>query len=99
MRFDIRCPTLAAAAVFLAVYLVCFGLYAVAQEPMMAAGSYVLHFDLTGMNRFITWGSFFAGLVFGTASPAAVAAAFGALYNRLLDRTPTPAARRERVRA
>ena len=99
MKLDVRCLACANAAVFAVVYLICFGLYAVAEAPMMAAASYVLHLDLTSMSRFITWGSFFAGLAFWTAFAAAVAAAFGVFYNRLLERAPAPAAPRERVRA
>ena len=93
MRLDVRCLALASTAVFGAMYLVCFGLYTLAQGPMMAAASYVLHLDLTGTSRFITWGSFFAGLVFWTVLPAAVAATFGWFYNRLLDQPAALAVR------
>ena len=43
-----------------------------------------------GESRLITWGSFFAGLVFGTALLAAAAAESGWLYNRLPDRRERP---------
>ena len=49
----------------------------------MAATSYLIHADLTGIARPLTWGSFVTGLVFWTIVPAAVMAAACAIYNRL----------------
>lgn len=55
----------------------------VAPGSTAAFFSYLLHVDLTGLARQISWGSFFAGLL-GTGFVSALfAAAVAGLYNRL----------------
>jgi small-conductance mechanosensitive channel len=70
--------------------LACMTLIGINAAAFMAAASYLVHADLTGVARPITAGSFITGLVFWTVVPAAVAAAFAAIHNRLL---PTAAGR------
>ena len=97
MRLHVRALTLASAVISAIAYAVCFGLYAVAREATTRCFSYVLHLDLTGVTRIITWGSFFAGLVFWTVAMAVVAAALGWLYNRVAAPEQVPITRGERA--
>lgn len=74
-------------------------MYAAAPEATARFFSYVMHLDLTGINEIITWGSFFAGLVFWTIAMGVIAASVGWLYNLVATPAPLPERRRERVSA
>jgi len=66
------------------VFTICAVAVALAPELSVASASYLIHLDLSGLARSITWGSFFAGLIcwgLGTGLVFATAAAF---YNRFL---------------
>ena len=66
-------------------FTICALLVALAPEATAALFSYLLHIDLTGLVRKLTWGSFFAGL-FGVSLTMAIAAAVTAwLYNRAAE--------------
>jgi hypothetical protein len=47
----------------------------------------VLHLDLTGLARQLTWGSFATGLVCASLAVMFVVALLGALYNRFAAAT------------
>jgi hypothetical protein len=97
MRLDVKALTVVAAVISAVIYAVCCGFYAAAPEATARFISYVLHLDLTGISQIITWGSFFAGLVFWTATAALAAAVLAWLYNRLAAPEGARVARRERA--
>ena len=65
------------------LFAICAFFVAIAPEATMAFFSYLLHVDLTGLARPITWAGFFAG-VLGVGLGMALAAGVAAwLYNRI----------------
>lgn len=83
MRLDTRAFALAVGAATSIVFTICAFFVAVAPGSTAAFFSYLLHVDLTGLARPISWGSFFAGLL-GTGFVSALfAAAVAGPYNRL----------------
>ncbi len=83
MRLDTRAFALAVGVATAAVFTICAFFVAVAPGSTAAFFSYLLHVDLTGLARPISWGSFFTGLL-GTGFVSALfAAAVAWLYNRL----------------
>ncbi len=83
-KLDLRALAITTGIVSGVLALACLGLVAINAAAFMAAVSYLVHADLTGVARPLTAGSFITGLVFWTVVPAALAAAFGAIYNRLV---------------
>ena len=84
MRLNTAALALAAGITTAVVYAVCSLVVAVAPGSATAVISYVLHLDLTGLARPLTWGSFAAGTVCVSLAVAFVVALLGALYNRLV---------------
>ncbi len=83
MKLDIRAFAFAIGGVTAAVFAICAFFIAVAPGSTAAFFSFLLHVDLTGIARPISWGSFFGGLI-GTGLVAALfAAAVAGFYNRL----------------
>lgn len=73
----------AAGLIWAAGYSLCAAAVALAPAQTAAAFSYVMHIDLTGLSRAITWGSYFGGLIVSTLVIATYAGAIGGLYNLL----------------
>jgi uncharacterized protein DUF5676 len=71
--------------------IVCSTAVAIAPEATAAFVGYVIHVDLTGFSRTLTWSSFVGGLLFWSMGTAIVFAAAGALYNRIARRMIIPA--------
>lgn len=86
---DSRAFGLAAGTVAAVLYTLCALGVALAPEATVAFFSSILHIDLTGLARPLTWGSFFTGLLCWTIGVGIVFAAAGALYNRFLHRVPS----------
>ena len=87
MRLDSRAFGLAAGAMAAVLFTVCA--FAVAVAPAWTTGlaSALLHLDLSGMARTITWVSFFMGLACWAIVIGLTFAAVGGLYNRFHART------------
>ncbi|WP_445242789.1 DUF5676 family membrane protein [Microcoleus sp. POL10_C6] len=64
-------------------YLICILFLTVAPEITMGFFSYVLHANLSGITRSITWGSFIVGLVVWSVGTGLYAAFVARLYNKL----------------
>lgn len=65
------------------LFAICAFFVAVAPETTIAFFSYLLHVDLTGLARPITWAGFFAGLLGVGLGMALAAGAAAWLYNRI----------------
>jgi hypothetical protein len=91
MRLDSRAFGLAAGAIAAALFTLCALAVAIAPTWTTAVASTLIHLDLTGIARTITWGSYFAGLVCWSIGTGLVFAAVGGLYNRFLSRVPAVA--------
>jgi hypothetical protein len=64
-------------------YLVCVLFLTVAPQITMAFFSYVLHANLSGITRSVTWGSFIVGLLAWSVGTGLYAAFVARLYNKL----------------
>lgn len=81
MKLNVWPFSLSVGVVTALVFAICAFFVAVAPEATAAFFSYLLHIDLTGLVRKLTWGSFFAGL-FGVSITMAIGAAATAwIYN------------------
>ena len=80
----------AAGTVTAALFTLCALAVAAAPEATAAAFSYMLHLDLTGIARPITWGGFAGGLICMSLGVAITFWAVAALYNRLSHDAPVP---------
>ena len=83
MKLNIKAFAAAIGTVTAILFAVCAFFIAVAPEPTMAFFGYLLHVDLGGIARPISWGGFFAGLIATGLGTAFLGAAIAALYNRL----------------
>ena len=86
MKLDVRGFSIAVGTVIAAAFSVCAFFVAVAPEGTAAFLGYLLHINLSGLTRALTWPSYFAG-----ASAVAVwtglwAAVTSKLYNFLISR-------------
>ena len=82
MRLDSRAFGYAAATVAAALFVLCALGIALAPAATTAMASTLIHIDLSGMTRTITWPTFFSGLVCWTVGVGLTFAAVGGLYNR-----------------
>ena len=82
MRLDSRAFGYAAATVAAALFVLCALGVALAPAATTAMASTLIHIDLSGMARTITWATFFSGLVCWTLGVGLTFAAMGGLYNR-----------------
>ena len=84
MKLDVRGFSIAIGAVIVAAFSVCAFFVAIAPEPTAALLGYLLHINLSGLTRTLTWPSYLAGVLtvgIWTGLWAAVAAE---LYNFLI---------------
>ena len=86
MRLDARAFGTAAAMVAAVLFTICALAVALAPEPTTALASYLIHMDLSGMTRSMTFGRFVGGLVLWTLCSAVTFGAVAAIYNRLVAR-------------
>ena len=92
MRIDARAFGLAAGVMSAGLFVLCAAAVALAPEWTTRVASTLVHVDLSGLARTLTWSSFLAGLVCWTLGTALVFAAVGALYNRFRERQVAVAA-------
>ena len=69
------------------VFTLCAAFVALAPGTATAVFSYVLHLDLTGLARPLTFGSFCAGFLFWGVGTALVFAVAARIYNALIRRS------------
>lgn len=85
MRIDIRALGLAAGTVAASLFVLCAAAVAVAPDWTTSAAATLVHVDLSGLARTLSWSSFFTGLVCWSVGTGLVFAALGALYNRFRE--------------
>lgn len=88
MRLDSRAFGLAAGTVAAVLFTLCALAVALAPAATTAVASSLIHLDLSGMARTITWGGYFGGLLCWSIGLGLVFAAIGGLYNRFLGSAP-----------
>lgn len=88
MRLDIRAFTCAGGLVAALLFVVCSVGVALAPQAAATFAGDLIHADLTGLVRTLTWGSFALGLVVWTAGTALTFAVIAATYNRLAATAP-----------
>jgi hypothetical protein len=87
MRLDARAFGTAAGIVAAVLFTICASAVAIAPGTTTALAGYLMHTDLSGMSRTLTFGSFVGGLVLWTLGSAVVFGSVAAIYNGLLART------------
>jgi hypothetical protein len=87
-ELDSRAFGMAAGVVAGIVFTLCAFAVAIAPASTTAALSYMLHIDLTGLSRPLSWGGYFSGLLCVSFGVGLAFAAAGALYNRFVRRLP-----------
>ena len=83
MKLDTRAFAFAAAIVAAGLFLICGFSVAVAPEATTNFAGHLIHADLSGITRSLTWGNFLGGLVCWTVGIGVVGVALAWLYNRL----------------
>jgi hypothetical protein len=83
MKLDTRAFAIAAAIIAATLFLICAFFVAVAPEATTRFAGHLIHSDLSGITRSLTWGNFLGGLVCWTLGTGLVAAALARVYNRL----------------
>jgi len=83
LRLSVRSLFFATAIASGTAYLLCVLFLAVAPQATMAFFSYVLHTNLSGIIRSVTWGSFIVGLLVWSVGTGLYAALVARLYNKL----------------
>jgi len=83
LRLGVRSLFLATAITTGIAYLVCILFLTVAPQATMAFFSYVLHANLSGITRSVTWGSFIVGFFVWSVGTGLYAALVARLYNKL----------------
>lgn len=86
MRLDARAFGTAAGTVAAVLFTICALAVAVAPDGTTGVASYLIHMDLSGMTRSMTFGRFVGGLVIWTLATAATFGSVAAIYNRLVVR-------------
>lgn len=84
MKLDIRAFAIASAIVAAVLFVLCAFFVAIAPKETTAIAGHLIHADLSGIMRSLTWGDFFGGLVCWTFGTAIVAGTVAWLYNRLI---------------
>jgi hypothetical protein len=79
---DARAFGLAAGTIAAVLTTICAAALVVAPETTTAVASTLIHLDLSGMSRTLTWSGYFSGLIGWTIGAGLVFWAAGALYNR-----------------
>ena len=96
MRLDTRAFGMAAGATAAVLFTVCSLAVAVAPDATTAFFGYLVHMDLSGLPRTLTFGTVIGGLVAWTLGTALTFGLVAAIYNRLTGvATAAPAATRQ----
>ena len=91
MRLEMRAFALAGGLMAAVLFTVCAAAVAIAPESTTAFAGTLIHADLSGIVRTLTWGSFTLGLVVWTGGTAIVFGLVAAMHNRFA--TPAPSGR------
>lgn len=86
MKLDVRGFSIAVGTVVAAAFSICAFFVAVAPEATAAFIGYLLHINLSGLTRALTWPSYFAGVVAVGVWTGLWAAVAAELYNNLIPR-------------
>lgn len=81
-RLSMRSLFIATAITTGLAYLVCALFLTVAPDATMAFFSYILHANLNGIVRSLTWGSFIVGFLVWSVGTGLYAALIARLYNK-----------------
>lgn len=84
MKLDLRAFAMASALMAAILFILCTFFVFIAPKETTAVAGHVIHADLSGIVRSLTWGNFFGGLLGWTVGTAIVAGATAWLYNRLV---------------
>lgn len=82
MGLDARAFGLAAGLTAAVLFSVCAAAVAIAPGSATSVASFLIHMDLSGMSRSMTWGSFAGGLVLWSVGTGLTFSFAGWLYNR-----------------
>jgi hypothetical protein len=83
MRLDPKAFGLAAGVAALVLFVICAIAVALAPEATTALAGFLIHTDLVGFTRTLTWGNFVGGLLGWGVGTALVFWFAAALYNRM----------------
>ena len=86
MKLNVRGFSIAVGAVLAAAFSVCAFFVAVAPEATPAFLGYLLHINLAGLTRPLSWPSYFAGVLAVGVWTGLWAAVVAGLYNFLISR-------------
>jgi hypothetical protein len=86
LGLDSKAFGLAAGIVAVVLFVVCAIAVALAPGATAALGEFLLHADLSGFTRTLTWGNFLGGTLGWGAGTTVVFTLVAALYNRLSSR-------------
>jgi hypothetical protein len=86
MRLDARAFGMAAGTVAAVLFTICALAVALVPDQTTALASYLIHLDLSGMTRSMTFGRFIGGIVIWTLGTGMTFAGVAAIYNRLVTR-------------
>lgn len=89
MRLELRAFALAGGLTAAVLFTVCAAAVAVAPDAATAFAGMLIHADLSGIMRTLTWGTFALGLVMWTAGAAVVFGFVAGAYNRILAAAPS----------
>jgi hypothetical protein len=84
MRLNARAFGMAAGTTVAVLFTVCSLAVAVAPAATTAFFGYLVHMDLSGLPRTLTFGSFIGGLIAWTLGTAITFGLAAAIYNRLI---------------
>ena len=87
MKLDARAFGLAAGATAAVLFIVCALAVAIAPGPTTAFAGYLIHTDLSGLSRSLTFGNFVGGLISWTLGTAVTFWLVASIYNRLMRAT------------
>ena len=87
MRLDARAFGAAAGMVAAALFTICALAVAVVPDQTTGLASYLIHMDLSGMTRTMTFGRFIGGLVIWTLGTGVTFGAVAEVYNLLVARS------------
>jgi hypothetical protein len=84
MKLDTRAFATASAVIAAVLFVICALFVALAPRETTAVAGYLIHVDVSGMTRSLTWGSFIGGLVGWTVGTGIVGATLAWFYNQLV---------------
>ena len=84
MRIDARAFGLAAGLTAAVLFIICATAVAVAPDSTTSVASFLIHLDLSGMSRSMTWTSFVGGLLAWSVGAALTFGFTARLYNRFI---------------